>query len=290
MSMFGNMVFSSEADSGRRRLPGEGPIHLHLHSCEICSKSVVKKGSGVKGLKMCPCAEAFYCGSEHQEQHWTVHKRTCYARHNKAPTTAADDAVKLILRSYDSNMVQLAVSALLRESKYIDITRALDAVAIEILVTQRPDYEDMEVAWAAGRVPPFKISTKAEDIRLLSLSQEAQRRGLGRPFFEHPDDRTLRIRNEKFGIAMIFQPTGRVVTFRAPKVQLGAWEMIQGQEQHTTNPPHLYWSIHMTNGILCAEFSDAQKIRAGPAPPPVEGKPGTNSPPLQDAVVRDLRW
>ncbi|KAJ7157311.1 hypothetical protein C8R46DRAFT_423555 [Mycena filopes] len=187
-----------------------------------------------------------------------------------------------MLRSYDSNMVQIAVSALLRESKYIDILRALDALAVEILVIQRSDCEDMEVAWAAGRVPPFEISWKAEDTRLLSLSQEAQRRGLGRPFFEHPDDRALRIRNEKFGIAMIFQPTGRAVTFRAPKVQLGAWELIQRQEQHTTNPPYLYWSIHTTNATMTAEFSDAQKIQTGPAA--LEGNPGTGSPPLQNAV------
>ena len=38
-------------------------LHLHYHSCEVCNFTVPYRKQGEKGLQMCPCREAYYCGS-----------------------------------------------------------------------------------------------------------------------------------------------------------------------------------------------------------------------------------
>jgi hypothetical protein len=37
--------------------------HIHYHACEVCSATIpYRQSSDAKGLKMCPCRGAFYCG------------------------------------------------------------------------------------------------------------------------------------------------------------------------------------------------------------------------------------
>lgn len=37
-------------------------VHMHLQSCAICQKKSIMKDGRRQHLRMCPCAEAFYCG------------------------------------------------------------------------------------------------------------------------------------------------------------------------------------------------------------------------------------
>lgn len=37
-------------------------LHMHLQSCAICQKKSIMKDGRRQHLRMCPCAEAFYCG------------------------------------------------------------------------------------------------------------------------------------------------------------------------------------------------------------------------------------
>ncbi|THH04589.1 hypothetical protein EW146_g10138 [Bondarzewia mesenterica] len=231
-------------------------MHLHYHSCEVCNYSVPIRKHGEKGLKMCPCREAFYCGPEHQGLHWKIHKSICYNRKHKDPPTANDAAVGYLLQFHDTAIVEIAISALLKENIDTDFRRELDSKAIVISIEQREGMEDMAVAHGAGRIPPFKIS---REVGVVLLEEEARRQGSEYPFFEHPSDRQIRIERGCLGVALIFQPSGRAITKRVPSIQLSVWEMIREKERTTTNPPMLYWHIGMTNGRINMEVMEEAK-------------------------------
>jgi hypothetical protein len=84
----------------------------------------------------------------------------------------------------------VAISALLKEDIDVDFRQAFDTKAVVLSVEQRQGKEDMAVAHAAGRTPPFIIS---RDVSVLSLEDEARKRGSLYPFFEDPIDREVRV-------------------------------------------------------------------------------------------------
>ena len=76
----------------------------------------------------------------------------------------------------------------MKEDVDVDFRRELDRKAVVLSVEQLEDEEDMAVAHAAGRLPPFQISREAHTVL---IDEEAQKRGLPFPFFENPVDRKV---------------------------------------------------------------------------------------------------
>ncbi|KAJ7075745.1 hypothetical protein B0H15DRAFT_649985 [Mycena belliarum] len=203
--------------------------HIHFHACEICSATVpYRQTSDAKGLKMCPCRAAFYCGSEHQKLHWKIHRKTCYTRAHSGPLGPIDTAIHHIMQAHDASVVQFLPAALMKARPDCDLAQEIERMAAVITLEQSPDEEQMEVAVAAGRIPPYTISG---NVQIVALAEEARRRGHPDPFFEHPADRQWRLKAGDLVVTLIFQPGGRIFTKRVlaggPVVGLPVWEMIQ---------------------------------------------------------------
>jgi hypothetical protein len=232
---------------------------------------------------MCPCRGAYYCGSvssvqslvqksycsqlgmyitrraEHQKVHWKIHKKSCYTRKHKGPLSPFDVAVQDILQFHDAEIVEIAVTALLKEDIEVDFQRDLEKKAVVLTLEPRCGDEEMANAIAIGCTPPYKIS---REVSVVSLELEARKRGLDHPFFEDPLDRHWRLSHQQLGVSMIFEPSGRTTTKRVPRVQLDLWQMLQEKEKTTTNPPLLYWQIMMTNGSIRSETKTDEEKRA----------------------------
>ncbi|KAH8106053.1 hypothetical protein BXZ70DRAFT_1004339 [Cristinia sonorae] len=202
-------------------------------------------------LKMCPCREAYYCGPEHQKLHWKVHRKTCFNKQHTTPLTALERGVMFLLQTFDATLVELAIKAMLKEDVNIDLEHAVNTQAVEFLIEPRDSMEDLEAAVDAGKIPPVRIS---REVKIVSIAEECKRRGIDPPYFEHPADRQSRIRRNRLGVVMIFQPGGRAVTKATPNIQLGMWRMMQENEKKTTNPPIFYLSIHTTNSMVGHEL------------------------------------
>lgn len=135
--------------------------------------------------------------TEHQNQHWDTHKKTCYDRYTRkiknGPPTAMDAAVKYILQLHDSAMVDIGTLALMREDPFVDLKSALEECAVVVMVqqTKREEFEEMEVAHQAGRIPPFELSRRPEDVVVAPLGDLCQALDLGRSSFENPVDRQV---------------------------------------------------------------------------------------------------
>ncbi|KAL0578586.1 hypothetical protein V5O48_003436 [Marasmius crinis-equi] len=199
---------------------------------------------------MCPCAEAFYCSSEHQTEHWQMHRKACWWKQNKGrPETAVDAAIKYLLQHFETDLVEIACSAMLLDDKHANILLELQRKAVVITVKQRHDAEDMEVAHAAGRIPPFQLGTRGE-VHTVLIEEVCKARGLNRPFLEDPASRMIRLSRQQNTATIIFQPTGRVVTKVIDVSQSAGWGMKQQHEIRTTNPPIIYWTIGTMNGRL----------------------------------------
>lgn len=219
---------------------------------------------------MCPCREAFYCGSviltsttiqslskinknvkptreDHQKAHWKIHKKSCYTRKHKGPLSPFDVAVQHLLQSYDASIVEIAITALLKEDIEVDFERDLEKKAVVLTLEPRCGDEEMANAVAKGNTPPYKISN---EVSVVLLEAEARKRGLDHPFFENPIDRELRLSRRQLGVSVIFEPSSRTTTKRVPRVQSGMWQMTRESEKKTINPPALYWQIMTTNGMI----------------------------------------
>jgi hypothetical protein len=206
------------------------------------------------------CREPYRKGlrrrEEHQKAHWKVHRRSCYTKKHKEPPSPADVAIQYLLQFHDTAIVEISVMALLKEDIDVDFERELDRKAVVLTVEPREGDEEMAAAVTRGRIPPFKIS---KEVSVVSLEQEAQRRGLDFPFFEDPYDRQVRLARKQLGVAVIFQPGGRAITKRVPGIQINVWKMIQEKEKITTNPPMLYWQIMMSNNRVNMELEEEKK-------------------------------
>lgn len=95
-----------------------------------------------------------------------------------------DAAVKYLLRSHDTAVVDMVVRALIKENVNVNFVQGLDRKAVELNIEQLEGKEDMNIAHAAGRTPPFKVSRL--NVRVVLQKKEAERRSLGRPFLEDP--------------------------------------------------------------------------------------------------------
>lgn len=181
-------------------------------------------------------------------------------------------------------MVDIGTLAILRDDPFVDLKSALEdrAVLVKVQQTRRTEWESMEDAHAAGRIPPFELSTKKEDIVVAPLGDLCRALELGRDTFENPVDlqvsvmdwtdpmptknvvcavfpmQSRRARGD-FCISVLFMPLARPVSFYAPKLQAGAWEMKQRVEQSRANPPYLYLSIHTFNSSICYELTQEKE-------------------------------
>ncbi|RDB17455.1 hypothetical protein Hypma_001640 [Hypsizygus marmoreus] len=196
---------------------------------------------------------------EHQKNHWPIHKQSCYARTHRGPLSPTDIAIQHLLQFHDTAIVEIAVSALIKEDINVDFATELERKAVVFTVEQRPEKEDMDVAVAAGRLPPYRI---ARDISVVLIEAEAKQRGLDRPYLEHPWHQQMRLARKQLGVAMIFLPGGRAVTKRVPSIQLSMWDMMKNKEKTTTNPPILYWHLNITNGQINTEIEQEAKAQA----------------------------
>ncbi|KAF8193162.1 hypothetical protein K438DRAFT_1829209 [Mycena galopus ATCC 62051] len=160
--------------------------HPHYHACEVCSATVpYRQTSDAKSLKMCPCQGAFYCGSKHQKLHWKIHKQTCYIKAHPGPLIPIDAVPDC------------------------DLVTQLEKTAVVVTLEQAVGEEPMLDAVDAGRIPPYTIS---QTVALVSLEEEAKKRGHSNPFFEHPVDRERRMACGDLIVTLIFQPGGRIFT------------------------------------------------------------------------------
>ncbi|KAF8156046.1 hypothetical protein B0H34DRAFT_799114 [Crassisporium funariophilum] len=167
-----------------------------------------------------------------------------------------DHAVQYLMQFHEASLVEIAVAALWKEDVNCDMRKDFETKAVVLTIEPRESLEDMEAASAAGRIPPFQLSRTTS---VVLQEEEARRLGSDISIFEHPFTRTMRMRRDKIGVAMIFQPSGRIFTQAVPKIQLAMWEMGQGHEKKTTNPPMVYWHVMMTNGTIKREIEDERK-------------------------------
>ena len=185
--------------------------------------------------------------ADHQKVHWKIHKKSCYTKKHKGPSSPFDVAVQHLLQFYDTSFVEIAIMALLKEDIEVDFQCELENKAVVLTLESRCGDEEMADAVARGSIPPYKIS---REVSVVLLELEAQKRGLDYPFFENPIDRQLRLSRQQLGVSVIFEPSGRTTTKRVPRVQLNIWQMAQEKEKTTTNPPALYWHIMTTNSRI----------------------------------------
>ena len=149
--------------------------------------------------------------------------------------------------------------ALLKEDIEVDFQRDLERKAVVLTLEPRGSDDEMATAVTQGHIPPYKIS---KEVSVVLLEPEARKRGLAHPFFEHPIDRQWRLAQQQLGVVVIFEPTGRVITKRVPRGQLGVWQMVQEKERTTTNPPALYRQIMITNGNIRSETKTKEEKKA----------------------------
>jgi len=174
-----------------------------------------------------------------------------------------DSAVNYLLQYHDTSLVEIAVMALMKENIDVDFAAALMNKAVVMTVQQKKD-EDIELAVAAGRIPPCQISWKDPEPYVVSLEEAARERGYHEPYFENPGDRMMRLkRGHELSVSMIFLPTGRATAKRVPDVQLSVWNMIQEKARTTTNPPNLYRTVHILNVYINTEIMEEKKKAQG---------------------------
>lgn len=125
---------------------------------------------------------------DHQEKHWKIHKKTCFARSHKNPSVM-DEAVKYLLRVHDVAIVDIAVGALLKNDVNVDFRREFERQAVFLTIEQRENEETMADAHAAGHTPTIKIT---EDVCTVLIEEMAtQLLGKDCQSFENPDDRKV---------------------------------------------------------------------------------------------------
>ncbi|KAJ7449428.1 hypothetical protein B0H11DRAFT_2078676 [Mycena galericulata] len=240
--------------------------HMHVHACEVCSATVpFRQTSDAKGLKMCPCRAAFYCGSEHQKLHWKIHRTTCYAKAHPGPLTPMDVAINHLMQFHDASAVQFLVGALIKAKPDCDLVEELERTAAVITLEQAVNEESMSVAVDAGRIPPYTIS----NVALVSLVEEIKRRGHPEPFFEDPFDRQRRLECGDLIVTLIFQPGGRIFTKRilshGPARILETWQMVQKNSklpEFARKGPWIDYLVYSANMRIGSERDEERKVPA----------------------------
>lgn len=71
-----------------------------------------------------------------------------------------DIAVQHLLQFYDTAIVEIAVTALLKEDIEVDLQSALEKKAVVLTLEPRAGDEEMANAIGKGHIPPYKISTE----------------------------------------------------------------------------------------------------------------------------------
>ncbi|KAJ6579669.1 hypothetical protein DFH09DRAFT_332742 [Mycena vulgaris] len=132
------------------------------------------------------------------------------------------------MQAHDASAVQFLPGALIKANPDCDLAEELERMAVVITLEQAPGEEQMSVAIDAGRIPPYTIST---NVTLVSIAEEAKRRGHPDPFFEHPLDRQRRRICGDLIVTLMFEPGGRIFTKRilsnGPMMPLTTWKMLQ---------------------------------------------------------------
>ncbi|KAJ7865645.1 hypothetical protein B0H14DRAFT_2573831 [Mycena olivaceomarginata] len=193
--------------------------------------------------------------AEHQKLHWKIHRSICYVRANPGPLTPMDVAIHHLMQVHDASAVQFLPGALMKAMLDCDLPAEMERTAVEITLEQAAKEEPMSVAVEAGRIPPYTIS---KNVRLVSLAEEAKRRGHPNPFFEHPLDRERRLASGDLIATLIFQPGGRIITKKVlsggETTVLTTWGMVQKnsklQEFESKGPwiDHLVYAANMRIG------------------------------------------
>ncbi|KAF8193129.1 hypothetical protein K438DRAFT_1934861 [Mycena galopus ATCC 62051] len=237
--------------------------HPHYHACEVCSTTVpYRQTSGAKSLKMCPCRGAFYCGSEHQKLHWKIHKQTCYIKAHPGPLIPIDVAIHHLMQAHDASAVQFLPAALMKAVPDCDLVTQLEKTAAVVTLEQPVGEEPMSDAVDAGRIPPYTIS---QTVALVSLEEEAKKRGHSNPFFEHPVDRERRMACGALIVTLIFQPGGRIFTKRVLS-NVGAltvWQMVQKNsklEEFEAKGPWLDHLVYAANMRIGSERDEERNV------------------------------
>ncbi|KAJ6593113.1 hypothetical protein B0H19DRAFT_1224741 [Mycena capillaripes] len=200
---------------------------------------------------MCPCRGAFYCGSEHQKLHWKNHRNTCYVKAHPGALSPIDVAIHHLMQAHDASAVQFLPAALMKAQPDCDLAAELEKTAAVITLEQAEGEEAMADAVAAGRIPTYTISA---NVALVSLAEEAKRRGHLNPFFEHPLDRQMRLHRGDLIVTLIFQPGGRIFTKRVlssgPVTSLTVWQMVHKNsklEEFQSQGPWLDHIVYAAN-------------------------------------------
>lgn len=91
----------------------------------------------------------------------------------------------------------------MRDDPFIDLKSALEdrAVVVKVQQTRRAEWDSMEVAHAAGRIPPFELSTKKEDVVVAPLGDLCRALELGRDTFENSVDLQVSIMHQTVFLA-----------------------------------------------------------------------------------------
>lgn len=100
-------------------------------------------------------------------------------------------------------MVDIGILAILRDDPFVDLKSALEdrAVLVKVQQTRRTEWESMEDAHAAGRIPPIELSTKKEDVVVAPLGDLCRALELGRSTFENPVDFQVSIMDQTDSMA-----------------------------------------------------------------------------------------
>jgi hypothetical protein len=128
---------------------------------------------------------------------------------------------------------------------------------VEITLEQAAKEEPMSVAVEAGRIPPYTIS---KNVRLVSLAEEAKRRGHPNPFFEHPLDRERRLASGDLIATLIFQPGGRIITKKVlsggETAVLTGWGVVQKNsklQEFESKGPWIDYLVYAANMRIGSE-------------------------------------
>ncbi|KAJ7499913.1 hypothetical protein FB451DRAFT_47444 [Mycena latifolia] len=150
------------------------------------------------------------------------------------------------MQAHDASVVQFLPAALIKANPDCDLKEELERSAAVITLEQAPGEEPMSVAVAAGRIPPYTIS---KNVSIVSLAEEARRRGHSDPFFEHPWDRQRRLDSGDLAVTLIFQPGGRIFTkrvlARGAVANLPVWQMIQRNSKLQSFESQGPWIDHL---------------------------------------------
>ncbi|KAJ6470951.1 hypothetical protein C8R45DRAFT_1014962 [Mycena sanguinolenta] len=169
------------------------------------------------------------------------------------------------MQAHDASAVQFLPAALMKAQPDCDLVAELEKTAVVITLEQAVGEEAMADAVAAGRIPPYTISA---NMALISLAEEAKRRGHPNPFFEHPLDRQMRLHRGDLIATLIFQPGGRIFTKRVlssgPVMSLVSWQMVQKNSKLESFQSQGPWLDHLVYAANMRIGGDRDKERNVP--------------------------